>query len=191
MKRFAAFIAILALLYFGVDFFSLASISGQLSSEMSEPLSQEALEALLQPYHYLGKGKQSYAFASKDGKWVVKFFNHKYFKLPFWAAAFPKEKAKREKRKLFYLNSYRIASKLLKEETGLVYLHQGWNLSPLPQLAATDPMGISHWINLNDIPFVLQKKSGAFLSAPQRDVSGRFKFCDHTIPFNHRIPHRP
>ena len=168
MKYLAALLAILALVYFNADFFTLESISGQFLSAVSEPLSQEAAEALSQPYHYLGKGKQAYAFVSADGKWVVKFFNHKYFKLPFWAAVVPREKTKREKRKQFYLNSYQIASKMFKEETGLVYLHQGLSPYRLPQLAATDKMGISHRIDLNKISFVLQKKVEPFYPALQK-----------------------
>ncbi len=134
---------------------------------MAEPLEKEALEALSQPYCYLAKGKQAYAFLSKDEKWVLKFFNQKYFRLPFWARAFPKEKTKREKRRKFYLESYQIASKWLKEETGIVYLHQGPSLSPLPTIAATDRKGRSHQIDLNTVPFVLQRRADPLYPALQ------------------------
>ena len=160
MKRWSVLLlVILVLVYFRIDFFSIASISGPLFGEAAEPLSQEASLALLQSYHYLGKGKQAYAFASADGKWVLKFFNQKYFKVPFWAAFLQGERTKREKRRKFYLGSYRIASKLLKEETGIVYLHQGLGQTPLPQLALTDKAGRTHRIDLNETPFVLQKRA--------------------------------
>jgi hypothetical protein len=159
MKKWvAAFLAILTYVYFSSDFFSIQSISGHLVGDVAEPLSEEAALALSQPYHYLGKGKQAFAFLSADGKWVVKFFNQKYFKLPFWAAIFPKERTKRESRKKYYEESYEIAAKMLRQETGIVYLHQGLSLTPLPRLFATDKRGRSHGINLNEIPFVLQRR---------------------------------
>jgi hypothetical protein len=77
----------------------------------------EAEKALSQSYRYLGKGRQTFVFASADGKWVVKFFNQKYFEIPFWADWVSKERAKRGLRKKFYLESYRIAATELPEET--------------------------------------------------------------------------
>ncbi len=147
------------------DFFSIHSISGQLLGEPAGFLSEEATQALSQPYHYLGKGKQAFAFESKDGKWVVKFFNHKYFKLPFWAVLLPEEKIKREKRRQFYELSYGIAAKSFHEETGIVYLHQGKSPSTLPQLLAADNLGRTHRIDLNNTPFVLQRKAYPFYPA--------------------------
>jgi hypothetical protein len=165
MKIIAALLTICALVYVSFDFFSIESISGQLFGEPAGDLSEEASQALSQPYHYLGKGKQAYAFVSEDGKWVLKFFNQKYFKLPFWAFLLPGEKIKREKRRKFYELSYGIAAKTLKEETGIRYLHQGPSLSPLPHLLATDNLGRSHRIDLNGTPFVLQRKAAAFYPA--------------------------
>lgn len=159
MKRLAFLLFLFSLFYFGADFFSIDAISAPLLSETAEPLDVEAQEALSQPYQYLAKGKQAYAFLSGDGKWVLKFFNQKYFQLPFWARAIPREKTKREKRRKFYLQSYRLASKWLKEETGIIYLHQGPSLVSLPTIALKDRLGRPHRIDLNTVPFVLQRKA--------------------------------
>ncbi len=147
------------------DFFSPASLSAPLLAEAASTPDAEAGRALAQPYHYLGKGRQSFAFASEDGKWVIKFFNHKYYRLPFYAAWIEKERIKREKRKRFYLESYRIAAGEFKEETGIVYLHLGPSDQPLPTLVLTDRKGRSHRIDLNEFPFVLQRKAEPFYPA--------------------------
>src|SRR5579872_1148087 len=107
------------------DGFSLSLIEGPLPlKEMDridwDPVSIE--QALSQPFHYLGKGRQSFVFASEDGKWVLKFFNQKYFQdpwyvkfeWPFFSKQREHELSKRARRREFYLNSYRIAARELK-----------------------------------------------------------------------------
>jgi len=167
MKRgiLLALLLLAAVYSFRTDFFSPTSISGPLFAEASSPLAPEAEAALAQSYHYLGKGRQSFAFASEDGKWVIKFFNQKYFRLPFYAAWIDKERIKREKRKRFYLQSYGIAAAELKEETGILYLHLGPSSKPLPTLSLTDRKGKKHRVDLNEFPFVLQRKAEPFYPA--------------------------
>jgi len=143
------------------------SIHGPLFEAPSEAAGSEALDALSQPYQFLGKGKQAFAFESADGKWVVKFFNQRYHKLPFWAALIPSERSKREKRKRFYLESYRIASAQLREETAIAYLHLGPSPARLPHLDVVDARGKKRRIDLNGIPFVLQRKATPLYSALQ------------------------
>jgi hypothetical protein len=167
MKLIAALLTLMAIAYLSFDFFSFPRIHGSLLKEAAEPLSVEAFQALSQPYRYLGKGKQTYAFVSEDGKWVVKFFNHKYFQLPLWALLLPEEKIKREKRREFYEKSYGIAATALKEETGIVYLHQGPSPSPMPRLLAKDNLGRAHRVDLNRTPFVLQRKASLLYPALQ------------------------
>jgi hypothetical protein len=140
-----------------------AAISAPLLEERADSLSSEVELALSARYHYLGRGRQAYAFESGDGKWVIKFFNQKYLRTPFWATFFPKVGAKREKRRQFFETSYKIAAKILKKETGILYLHQGRALEELPHLSLTDKGGRSHLINLNEVPFVLQKKAAPLI----------------------------
>jgi hypothetical protein len=162
LKQLAVVILLLTIVYIRTDFFFVGAISAPLLEEEVAPLNGEIERALLQKYHYLGKGRQMVAFQSVDGKWVIKFFKQAYFNTPFWAHLFPKEIEKREIRRQFYQNSYRIASEVLKKETGIVYLHQSPSLEPLPHLALTDKGGRSHWIDLQKIPFVLQRKADPF-----------------------------
>src|SRR4029079_17540498 len=62
--------------------FTVEKISSKLSFNEAweiHPLSLEARDHLLhtvlsQTFYYLGSGSQSYAFASQDGKYVLKFF---------------------------------------------------------------------------------------------------------------------
>ena len=148
-----------------VFFFSELPIYGPLFEASSSPLSYDTQVALSQGYHYLGKGKQAFVFASEDDKWVIKFFNQKYFKIPFWASLFSKERAKRESRRKYYLESYRIAATMLQEETAVAYVHFGPSEVPLPQLELTDKISRKHRIDLNEVPFVLQRKAEPFYPA--------------------------
>ncbi len=43
-----------------------------------------------QPYRYLGKGAQSYAFLSEDGNYVLKFFKFKHLRQASWVSYVPK-----------------------------------------------------------------------------------------------------
>lgn len=106
---------------------------------------QEALKALSQPYRFLGKGAQSFVFASEDGKWVIKFFRHHHLK------------------KNFKLNkdfgSYKLAFERLRDETGLLYLHLNKTSHLNQTLDLIDNIGIHHPINLDQYEFLVQKRA--------------------------------
>lgn len=136
------------------------------------PLSSEEtskLQALFsQPFRYLGKGCQFYAFESADGKYVVKFFKHKHLRSFAWLRSLPlperlKQKAegviaKREARIDNLFTSCKLAYEVLPKETGLVFIHL--NRRPLLQTKLTliDKLGLKQTIQLDDYEFVLQKK---------------------------------
>lgn len=157
-----AFLSSAAVYFFCIDSFSVRAVSGPLFAENTRQVGKDELQALSQPYRYLGKGRQAFVFASQDGRWVLKFFNQKYHQMPIYAAWIEKERLKREKRKQFYLESYQIAIDALKEETGLFYLHFGPSSEVLPSVSLTDRVGREHLVDLNQIPFVLQKKTNPF-----------------------------
>lgn len=140
------------------------SIAAPLFSDESVPISLQTQEALQQTYRFLGKGRQSFAFLSADGKWVLKFFNQKYHQTPFYATWCKKVKKTRELRRQFYLESYKIAADLLPHETGIQYLHIAPAREALPRVALFDQKGHKHQVDLNHIPFVLQKKVEPFYS---------------------------
>jgi len=141
-----------------------------------EQLSQTML-ALHQSYSYLGEGSQCYAFESQDGQFVLKIFKakhqrHKNYKKAF-ASLFNSsaknlqiENQKQEKwRKKFFAacNSYKIAFEEFSEETGTFFLHFNQTHELLPMLTLRDQKGKSCLVNLNDIPFFLQKKADLLL----------------------------
>ena len=145
--------------------FSLETISAPWIAQRQEaPFSEEVERALAQPYFYLGKGRQAFVFVSKDGKTVLKFFNRRYIEMP-WYAALPLpsswkegERAKRKKRQTFYSESYPIAEALFKEETGILYVHMGKSEGDLGRVFLKDRASRWFSVDLNAVPFVLQKR---------------------------------
>ena len=125
---------------------------------------------------------------------MLKFFNRKYFQLPWYIFALrdpEKEEKKREQREFFYLKSYALAEKFLREQTGLLYVHFG----------KTEQLGVVHIkdqasrvfsVDLNRVPFVLQKKGEPFYSALQeiQKERGDGAFLAAIDDFLHMIAYR-
>lgn len=113
-----------------------------------------AKEILNQPFYYLGKGVQFFAFISKDNQYVLKFIKHQRSSPRFW---FDSHKGLLRLQKI--VDSCQIAYYALKEETGLISLH----LRPDPVqphlFCLIDNLGIAHTINLNETSYVLQKRA--------------------------------
>jgi len=135
-----------------------------------QPFEKEELDqALTQPYFYLGKGCQSYVFASEDGRFVVKFFKYQRYRLQPWLAYFPPlpaiEKYRKEKlatkwNKLDgFVKSWKVAFENLKDETGLVYVHLNKTTDLNRQLTIYDKIGQKHQINLDQMEFCVQHKA--------------------------------
>jgi hypothetical protein len=125
-------------------------------------------EILKQPFHYLKKGYQCYAFVSQDEKYVLKLLNWKPLEAPSWTRHLPRilkisllEGKRRKKEHDF--NSYEIAFNELKEETGLVYLHLEKTEGLDTPICIYDPIKIRHIIPADQIEFILQKKTELFL----------------------------
>jgi len=140
--------------------FSVKLISVPMEGLGSEMDPSEASQILNQPYRFLAKGRQSFVFESQDGLWVVKFFNSKYLEMPWYSFALwdqTRELSKRKRRQSFYLQSYALANSHLKEETGIVYLHNGITRD-LPVVEVQDKTNHLFLIDLNKVPFVIQKK---------------------------------
>lgn len=137
-------------------------------SPLSKEEKQLVQEALHQPYTYLGKGCQSYVFASQDGKFVLKFFKYQRFRPQAWLRYLPplpaltlymQEKAeKRERKLLSFMKSWQIAYNELKQESGLLCMHlnktnEGWGYVTL-----IDRAGTRHQVDLDQTEFYLQKR---------------------------------
>jgi hypothetical protein len=164
MKRFSLilFIAITLsyIAYSRTDGFSPSLIEGPLFTQHSPPPTSEVQAILSQPFHYLDKGRQCFVFESEDHKYVLKFFNQSYFRLPWYSFLAPREKTKRALRHHFYEHSYEIAFRELGEQ--ILYLHLGPAKGCLPILALKDKAKQKREIDLNATPFVLQRKGSPF-----------------------------
>lgn len=134
-----------------------------------------------QTYHFLGKGRQSFAFVSVDGKTVLKFFNKDYFQMPWYSFLLPNKEAeikKRQLRKKYFSEGYSLAEKYLPKQTGLLYVHYGVTKS-LPKVKVKDQANRFFTIDLNQVPFVLQRKGDPIYLALQEiyEKDGKQGLC--------------
>ncbi len=157
------------LIWKGSDGFGIDTISSDLVYDPARAVTHspadlaEAELALSQPYSYLASGSQSYAFASEDGDYVVKFFKHRRWRpSPFPSTQREKRKAwvqkkKRTVRRMF--ESCLAAYYEFREETGVFFLHLNKLVGNHPKLEVKDRLGRLHTIDLNQVEFLLQRRA--------------------------------
>lgn len=127
-------------------------------------LSPEIKQVLSQRFFYLGRGRQSFAFASEDGKYVLKFPRTDIYKIPFWTRALPltsyrkRAKAEKKRRQQFVFESFRIAIEELKEETGIIAVHLGKSEPSDEQLHLIDVLGFHYHFPVQTTHFILQHR---------------------------------
>ena len=136
---------------------------------LSKKEAQEVAYAINQPYHYLGKGCQSYVFESEDGQYVIKFFKYQRYRLQPWLAYFPplpavvayrQEKIEKKWNKLDgFVKSWKIAFENLKEETGLVFVHLNKTDHLKQSLTVYDKVGFQHVLDLDQMEFCIQRRA--------------------------------
>ena len=127
-----------------------------------------ARTALSQPFHYLGKGTQSYVFESEDGQYILKFIKCQrlrllsiFEKIPLFGRfdEYRKKKLneKSELQKTLF-TSYVLAKEKISNETQVIFAHL--NTTPFYEKKVTlfDKAGFRHEVAIDDVPFVLQKK---------------------------------
>lgn len=129
---------------------------------------QNLKQILNQPFSYIGKGAQCYAFASEDSEYVLKFFKFKHLKPNLLVESLPsippfknykQNCIERKKRKLISVfNGYDLAFRENRQTSELIYLH----LLPTEYLhlkvTVIDKLGLKRTINLDDVVFLVQKK---------------------------------
>lgn len=156
-----------------MDGFNLHGIASQLPYDQSfdvTPPSQMStvFAAFDQPYSYLGKGCQMYAFVSADGQYVLKFFKHCHLRpwtelnqIPLFSCLrkWGDQKIERrwERRERLF-TSCKLAYERLAEESGLLCVHL--NRTPLLErdIVLIDRIGFKHRIWIDDYEFLLQRK---------------------------------
>jgi hypothetical protein len=129
----------------------------------------ECARAMTQPYYYLGKGCQSYVFASQDGNYVIKFFKYQRYRLQPWFAYFPplpaivkyrQEKLERKWKKLDgFVKSWKVAFENLQDETGLLFVHLNKTHHLQQQLTIYDKIGQKHVVDLDQMEFCIQRRA--------------------------------
>lgn len=131
---------------------------------------KEKIEKILQqPFHYIAKGCQFYAFESEDGKTVIKFLKQKHLRPFVWLKKIPAPKTlsslfetkiqRRKERVENLFSSCKLAYEELKEESGLILIHL--NRTPLfgKNMTLVDKLGLKHTFLIDEYEFVLQKKA--------------------------------
>ncbi len=138
-------------------------------SELTPEENKSLNNTLSQPYSYLGKGAQSYAFVSDDGKYVLKFFKYKHL-IPNPVVKFVPDwpEALSDWKKNYYLHKdyrfktlfdgHHLAYTKDKDNAALVYIHLNTNGQTPLKTILIDKLGRRHEIDLNRTAFVLQKK---------------------------------
>jgi len=161
------------------DDFRMGNITNEMPYEKKweiaglSPSEEQQLETILnQPYTYLSKGAQTYVFASADGRYVIKFFKFKHLRPALFVELLPpigpfkeyKEKQRKRKiRKLFGIyNAYKLAYEVNREDSGLLFVQLNHFGNQSRQVTLFDKLGIEHRIDLEHIPFILQKKGVIF-----------------------------
>lgn len=170
------FVATQRICHRATDGFALPKIQSNLTYnpdwevQVLDPQSEVEIRALLtQSFRYLGRGAQAYAFVSEDGRTVLKFFRHHRmhtllchgaFLLPMGLRKQLQQTIDKRKAKLHKdFNSYKLAYRTLKEETGLLFVHLNKTHHLGIQLKLFDKIGVQHQIDLDKMEFVLQKRA--------------------------------
>lgn len=114
----------------------------------------EIYSILKQPYSFIGKGAQSYVFQSRDRKYVVKLFRY--------------DQPSSESKVVHLFNACKLAYDLLRDETGLVYVHLNPTPHNLPVLRCKDAVGRRYKFPLDQYRFAVQKKAETFRSTLEK-----------------------
>lgn len=173
-------------LYFGVTGgFTIGNITSDFKPDPrwdTRPLTQDEQllvgQILTQPFRYLGKGCQSYVFASDDGQYVVKFFKYQRYRHKPWLdyltfigpVAEIREKSiekKRERLDSLY-TSWKIGFDHLQKETGLVYVHLNKTNTLNQNITIFDKMGFEHTLEADQMEFLIQKRAEMLCSTIDR-----------------------
>jgi len=171
----AAIVGIERVSHYMTDGFGIASISSNIppheiwETAISSEDQLETRHALSQDYHYLASGSQSYVFLSNDGKYVIKFFKHKRWRLnPFYAfvplpSKWEKKRTRWKEKKWETVNdtfsSCKISYELFKDETGVLFVHLNKTNNLKMTLPVKDKVGFKHKLALDKLQFVLQRKA--------------------------------
>lgn len=133
------------------------------------PQEKEQLDTILkQKFYYIAKGTQSYAFASEDGDYVIKFFKFKHLK-PNWIvdilpsiSPFAEYRSKQQARKQKKLDGafagYHLAYQVHREDSGLLFIHLNRTKDLHKTVVLVDKIGLEHHADLDKMVFFVQRR---------------------------------
>jgi len=153
--------------------FSIQQISSHFEYNPEWETSQQekaAFDALLnETFFFVGKGRQSFAFCNEKNTHVIKFLKCRRLDVDPWLRTlsflpiihniYQKQLQKKCLRKEKLLNSWKIAFEVLKEESGLIYLHLNKTDSLNKQVKVVDDKGKTYLLNLDDYLFCIQRRA--------------------------------
>lgn len=198
LKKFIIFLIIFSGLYFFArhanDGFALHQIQEEKFQKINSisQLPEYVKIILQQPFFYLGKGAQLYAFKSADGLYVIKFMRLERRRHAAWLLQWPlphflKQKLatveqKRRQKLGKEVCSYGLAWDKLKEACGLVALHLDASLNEPRPLQLYDKSGVLQKVDLSRTCFILQKVAAPFYPTLQKWIAqGQFETVKRAI----------
>lgn len=151
--------------------FRITKIRGNLSPITCPPAKPDeelAAQPILQrKFSYLGRGLQSFVFASEDGKYVLKVFNNRRQRKIAWFGWLPGQEKTAQKLSAMF-RSCTIAHELMKTETGLVYMHLNKTDHLRQKITLIDKLNIAHELDADTLAFAIQKRAALVYPTLQR-----------------------
>lgn len=134
-----------------------------------------------QPFHYLKKGSQAYAFISEDGKYILKLFKFHHMRPLTWVSKIPLPQAiarerdflllRRDLRTKRSLNSYKIAALHLQDECGLLFTQILPSSSYTLPVHIEDRLGRKYCIDLSHYGFAIQHRLNLVMPSLQKWIN--------------------
>lgn len=127
------------------------------------------LSCLDQPFYFLEKGGQAYAFISKDKNYVIKFLKFRKINpsfsvkllstLPCFQKQYLKKLLRLRKRIAKECKSYQIACEELTKESGLIFARLQKKYPLKRYVTVIDKIGVTRRVYLNQVVCLVQKKA--------------------------------
>lgn len=140
--------------------------------QATQTASQEELERLRsifsKPFVYEGEGDQYYLFASQNNEYLLKFFKMRKLTPKYWLNYIPfpwleqerlNKIGHRERARQEVFGNFKSAFEEFRHQTSLCFIHffnTNWLKS---RVQIFDQENSPHWVNLDGVPFVLQRKT--------------------------------
>lgn len=121
-----------------------------------------------QPYRWLSKGLQAYAFESQDGLYVLKFIqqqrlqNSSFKTHPFhylFNKDFRNEMAEKQRHRQEIFSSTKFVFEEIPNEAGFIYVHLNRTEGLFNSMKLVDVRGETHKVRPDETSFIIQRKA--------------------------------